>query len=360
MNAWIFGSFDCVQCVREKADAFFFISRLFVQMYTEDEKDKIIKMREKNVTWAVISLAVGKKEGALRQWYWKNRANFGREPKTKVSRNTNGRVGLQIKRIVDSELNSTLSSSLPPGTPCPSTTRFWMENDLKVIKLLKKPLISIKNIQKRMEFAQKHLSDVDQLACRTIWSDETTVRRMPKGQDIVYRVHSSVKKENLPVNAQIQQGGFSVMFWGCFSILGLGPLVALEGNQNQYTYKDLLENNLLKEIQIAKSHFDTDMVFMQDNAPCHKTKFVMDFLAEKGVSVLDWPPSSPDLNPIENLWAIIKRKRHKEFGVPGSKSELIEQIFTVWENLDVELCERLTRSVKNRLEEVPRLNGRPT
>src|SRR5689334_19726963 len=104
------------------------------------------------------------------------------------------------------------------------------------------------------------------------------------------------------------------MFWGCFSAFGSGPLVALEGNQNQYTYKETLQEYLLPEIEAAKREFGIDMTFMRDNAPCHKTNLIQDFLTRNKILTLDWPPQSPDMNPIENLWAIIKARRQKKFG----------------------------------------------
>jgi hypothetical protein len=75
---------------------------------------------------------------------------------------------------------------------------------------------------------------------------------------------------------------------------------------------------------------------------------------------LDWPPQSPDLNPIENLWAIVKAKRFKKFGIPRSRIELIEQIFEIWEAIDQELLDTLVDSIENRLREVVRLRGRTT
>ncbi len=51
---------------------------------------------------------------------------------------------------------------------------------------------------------------------------------------------------------------------------------------------------------------DADLFFFQqDLAPAHTAK---SWLNDHGVTVLDWPANSPDPNPIENLWSIVKRK----------------------------------------------------
>ena len=123
---------------------------------------------------------------------------------------------------------------------------------------------------------------------------------------------------------------------------------------------ETLKDYLLPEIKAAREEFGVDMVFMQDNAPCHKTNLVMDFLRDNKIQTLDWPPQSPDLNPIENLWAIIKARRYKRFGIPRTKEELIEQMFAIWEEIDQELLDTLVDSIENRLKEVVRLGGRTT
>ena len=66
------------------------------------------------------------------------------------------------------------------------------------------------------------------------------------------------------------------------------------------------------------------------------------------------------MNPIENLWSIIKKRRQKKFGFVKTKDELIEQVFEIWNEIDNSLLESLTDSIENRLREVIRLNGRPT
>ena len=205
-------------------------------------------------------------------------------PKPIISnRLTDGRVGLQIKRLVqhnpkisireiESRLKKLFGDVADGAAPLPSRTsisEFLQRNQLVVFKLLKNPLLRDINKEKRLKFAQEAVRTSDLLNTlinATIWSDETTVRSHPNSKEILFRCHSSVSLENLPVNPQVQAGGISVMFWGCFSMNGLGPLVALDGNQNQHSYIELLKNYLLPEIQEAKRSFEVDLTFMQDNA----------------------------------------------------------------------------------------------
>ena len=92
---------------------------------------------------------------------------------------------------------------------------------------------------------------------------------------------------------------------------------------------------------IQNSGFDR-ATFMQDNAPCHKAKVVMSYLSEKDFEIMDWPPQSPDLNPVENLWKILGEKVMERN--PTNTEDLWVKLQEEWSKISIEDCQELIRS----------------
>lgn len=149
------------------------------------------------------------------------------------------------------------------------------------------------------------------------------------------------------------------MFWGAFRFGFRSFLVALDGDPDAKrggvtarVYRDLLEEYL-------PTCLEDDTIFMQDNASVHTAGIIKEWIRNNEVEVLDWPPYSPDLNPIENLWKLLKERiqvKEPRLKTLGNTQEaldlLIATAVTVWEEFAEVMLNHLIESMPNRIEAV--------
>lgn len=154
------------------------------------------------------------------------------------------------------------------------------------------------------------------------------------------------------------------MFWAAFGwglrsnlVVMLGDPNSARGGVTAQRYLEVIEEYL-------PTVLEHDSIFMQDNAPIHRARIIQDWFRDMGVILVDWPPYSPDLNPIENLWKMLKERiieLYPELEImrdnETTKQLLIRAAQEAWDDLEPQLLNKLASEMQKRVDAVKAANG---
>jgi hypothetical protein len=230
------------------------------------------------------------------------------------------------------------------------------QNSLKAVTKKKKPLLTIAHRKKRLAFALRHREWTVEDWKRVIWSDETKINRIGSdGKQWVWKQvgEGLIERE---VQGTVKFGGGNIMVWGCMGWNGVGQLAEVEGRMDADQYVDILGNHLLASFQESGIP-EEDWIFQQDNDPKHTSKKAKNWMEENDITLMDWAPQSPDLNPIEHLWQHIKSELGKHEVPAKGVWEIWERVAKVWNDIEPEVCQRLIESMPRRVEAVIKAKG---
>jgi transposase len=234
--------------------------------------------------------------------------------------------------------------------------RALKKEGMKAIKKKKKPKLTSRHKRLRMEFARRYQEWTVEDWKRVIWSDETKINRL--GSD---GLQWAWKKPGAPlqdhhVTGTVKFGGGSLMMWGCMTAKGVGYACKIDGRMDAELYKSILEDDLLQTLE----YYDlepSEIIFQQDNDPKHTSKLAKKWFTDNEIELLEWPPQSPDLNPIEHMWQHLKVQLASRQEEPKSIHELWEHVEAEWNAIPVDVCVKLIESMPKRVAEVIRAKG---
>jgi transposase len=210
------------------------------------------------------------------------------------------------------------------------------------------------HIRKRLSFANGYGKWTEDQWDTVLFSDETHIELGQHGQVWVQRPLGAAFDSDYMTNKVPHPDRVSV--WGCFSGRGLGQIEIFTDILDGPTLKAILQRHLLPS---ANSLFPPGAWWLQqDNDPKHRSILVRDWLFSNGVQCLDFPPYSPDLNPIENLWNDLKRRVEKRNA--RDIAELEEHLNAEWSATDRDYLVKLSHSMPKRCLAVVANHGHKT
>lgn len=145
------------------------------------------------------------------------------------------------------------------------------------------------------------------------------------------------------------------MVWGGISLTARTELVSLAGGS--LTSRRYITDILSEHVVPFAPYIGNDFYLMHDNARPHVARIVNDYLREVDIETLDWPPRSPDLNPIEHLWDMLNRQLRNIQPPPASLNEVEQMLVEIWREIDQDQIRRLISSMSRRCEAVIRSRG---
>ncbi|CAF2866706.1 unnamed protein product [Rotaria sp. Silwood2] len=177
---------------------------------------------------------------------------------------------------------------------------------LKAYKTRKLHGLSGKQITARLERCKVLLArhDADDVQ-KIVFSDEkmfVAEQKYNAQNDRIYALSIEDIPENVRTVQRFQKSS-SIMIWGAIFYSGKISLKFVEKGVkiNAKHYRDEILESTLKP-NISTLYPDDQWIFQQDSAPDHRAKSMQQWLARNCPNVIsskEWPPSSPDLNPLD-------------------------------------------------------------
>lgn len=275
-------------------------------------------------------------------------------------------IARRNKRATLQKVTNLFSSRVKPASP--STIRRRLQDLGRNAYLAKrKPLL-------KPEHLRAHRRWVRETAHRNMhtvmWTDEAQMCTNPKGQVWVRCLRSERYQNDTLAPRFAKEHTF--MVWAAIWHGGRTPLIRLDlsqsrskgGGFNSDLYIEQVLRPVLKpaydRLRRSWRGYGRSPVVMEDNSRIHLAEKCEAERMRLGIPTIFHPPNSPDLNPIEHVWAELKRRIRNLETRPRSEEELWEACQKVWEEIPINFINKVVHSMYYRRRAVQRARGGAT
>ncbi|KAG0972709.1 hypothetical protein G6F28_013873 [Rhizopus arrhizus] len=130
-----------------------------------------------------------------------------------------------------------------------SATKVAKELEKDTGRKPKKPLLSAKDIRKRLSWCMAHKDWTVDDWKRVVWSDETKINRFNSDGRTWTWIRSGESLKSHHVKMTVKHGGGNIMLWSAITYAGVGWMCKINGNMDKTLYKEILEDELERTIE---------------------------------------------------------------------------------------------------------------
>ena len=228
----------------------------------------------------------------------------------------------------------------------------------------KRPILSEEHAKARLEWVEERRNWTYDDWAKVIFTDECSIERGSGKRPTWIWCYKHQRLNPANVSTYNKGKDLSIMIWAGIWLGDRSNIHFLRrdesskhGGYSAASYQEVLEEQVPQIYELG-------MIWQQDNASIHTARKIKKWLLDQGITLLDWPAVSPDLNPIEHCWAFLKdhlNEHYLELEGQGEGEQAVkayqDAIEQSWLAIGQELIDSCIMSMMRRVDAVITAKG---